>query len=71
MDPQEYFQLLANISQLDGIAEVSPGGFNEDGTIAIIIIIPENGPTDEATKELVESLRTDAAVPKTQTQKSA
>ncbi|MCM3610423.1 MMPL family transporter [Planococcus sp. MERTA32b] len=62
VDPQEYFQLLSNISQLDGIAEVSPGGFNEDGTIAIISIIPENGPTDEATKELVESLRTDAAV---------
>ncbi|QHJ70579.1 MMPL family transporter [Planococcus halotolerans] len=61
VDPQEYFQLLSNISQLDGIAEVSPGGFNEDGTIAIISIIPENGPTDEATKELVETLRTDAA----------
>ncbi|RNF39598.1 MMPL family transporter [Planococcus salinus] len=61
VDPQEYFQLLSNISQFDGIAEVSPGGFNEDGTIAIISIIPENGPTDEATKELVENLRTDAA----------
>lgn len=61
VDPQEYFQLLTNISQLDGIAEVSPGGFSEDGTIAIISIIPENGPTDEATKALVESLRTDAA----------
>lgn len=61
VNPQEYFQLLANISQLDGVAEVSPGGFNEDGTIAIISIIPENGPTDEATKQLVESLRTDAA----------
>ena len=61
VDPQEYFQLLANISQLDGVAEVSPGGFNEDGTIAIISIIPENGPTDEATKQLVENLRTDAA----------
>ncbi|GKW44528.1 MMPL family transporter [Planococcus sp. NCCP-2050] len=61
VDPQEYFQLLSNISQQDGIAEVSPGGFNEDGTIAIISIIPKNGPTDEATKELVENLRTDAA----------
>lgn len=61
VDPQEYFQLLSNISQLDGIAEVSPGGFNEDGSIAIISIIPENGPTDEATKELVETLRTNAA----------
>ena len=60
--PQEYFQLLTNIAQLDGIAEVSPGGFNEDGTIAIISIIPQNGPTDEATKELVESLRSDPAV---------
>lgn len=61
VDPQEYFQLLANIAQLDGIAEVSPGGFNEDGTIGIVSIIPERGPTDEATKELVESLRTDLA----------
>lgn len=61
VDPQEYFQLLSNISQLEDIAEVSPGGFNEDGTIAIISIIPKNGPTDEATKELVENLRTDMA----------
>lgn len=61
VDPQEYFQLLSNISQQEAIAEVSPGGFSEDGTIAIISIIPKNGPTDEATKELVEDLRTDAA----------
>ncbi len=60
VDPQEYVQLLTNISQLDGISEVSPGGFNEDGTIAIVSIIPERGPTDEATKELVENLRSDS-----------
>lgn len=59
VDPQEYVQLLNNISQLDGISEVSPGGFNEDGTIALVSIIPEHGPTDETTKELVESLRSD------------
>ncbi|MTD30702.1 MMPL family transporter [Planomicrobium sp. YIM 101495] len=60
VDPQEFVQLLMNISQLDGIAEVTPGGFSEDGTIAIVSIIPQEGPTDEETKALVESLRTDS-----------
>lgn len=61
-NPQSYGQLLMNIAALDGIAEVSPGGLNEDGTIGIVSIIPENGPTDEATQELVEELRTNPAV---------
>lgn len=62
IDPQEYIQLIANIGQLDSILEVQPGGFNEDGTIGIVSITPTGGPSDEATRDLVEFLRMNESV---------
>ncbi|MDC3418329.1 MMPL family transporter [Aquibacillus salsiterrae] len=62
INPQEYLQLLSNINKLDNVIEVSPGGFSEDGKIGIVSIIPKDGPTDEATQELVEYLRSNTAV---------
>ncbi|WP_404456717.1 MMPL family transporter [Oceanobacillus kapialis] len=62
IDIQEYLQLLSNINELDRTVEVSPGGFNDDGTIGIVSITPTAGPTDEETHDLVEYLRTNDAV---------
>ncbi|WP_080848922.1 MMPL family transporter [Cytobacillus gottheilii] len=62
VNQEDLFQLITNLHELDGVAEVTPGGFNDDGTMAILSIVPENGPTDNETKELVEHLRTDASV---------
>lgn len=62
IDTQEYLQLLSNINELDRTVEVSPGGFNDDGTIGIVSITPTAGPTDEETHDLVEYLRTNDAV---------
>ncbi|RIU93411.1 MMPL family transporter [Oceanobacillus picturae] len=62
IDTQEYLQLLSNINELDSTVEVSPGGFNEDGTIGIVSITPTAGPTDEETHDLVEYLRNDDSV---------
>ncbi|KAB8136818.1 MMPL family transporter [Gracilibacillus oryzae] len=62
IDTQEYLQLLSNINELDSTVEVSPGGFNDDGTIGIVSITPTAGPTDEETHDLVEYLRTNDSV---------
>lgn len=62
IDTQEYLQLLSNINELDSTVEVSPGGFNDDGTIGIVSITPTAGPTDEETHDLVEYLRNNDSV---------
>ncbi len=59
---EEYVQLLSSLSELDEVAEVSPGGFNEDGTVGIVSITPKHGPTDSETKELVEYLRSNESI---------
>jgi putative drug exporter of the RND superfamily len=62
INPQEYIQVLSNISQLDSTVEVSPGGFNGEGTIGIMSITPAEGPTDEETNDLVHYLRTNDSI---------
>lgn len=42
---------------IEGVSIVSPLGFSEAGDMAILSIIPETGPTDAATKDLVQHLR--------------
>ncbi|XID94537.1 MMPL family transporter [Paenibacillaceae bacterium WGS1546] len=55
--PQLLLQLVQNLQQTEGISVVSPLGVNEGGDIAILSVIPSTGPTDAATKSLVEKLR--------------
>lgn len=62
IQPEEYLQLIVNLSEQEGILEVSPGGFNDDGTVGIISIRPEHGPTDSETQELVKKLRSSEAI---------
>ncbi|MEE1939773.1 MMPL family transporter [Streptomyces sp. TRM 70361] len=45
------------IQGTDGILAVSPPQFNEQGTTALLTVIPETGPTDVATEEAVEDIR--------------
>lgn len=59
INQEDFFQLISNLHEIDGVSEVTPGGLNEDGTMAILSLVPENGPTDAETKQLVEHLRTD------------
>src|SRR5690606_18105470 len=39
------------------VAVVNPMGVNETGDIAILSLIPQSGPTDAETRELVKALR--------------
>jgi RND superfamily putative drug exporter len=57
----------AGITALDDVALVTPPVPDADGTAALLTVIPESGPTDPATEQLVTDLRnqlagTDAAV---------
>jgi RND superfamily putative drug exporter len=47
-----------------GVAYVAPTKFNDDGSAAILTVIPTTSPQDEATSELVERLRDDV-IPQT------
>lgn len=49
--------IVQGLQQQKGVAIVSPMGVNEAGDIGIISLIPTTGPTDDATKDLVQALR--------------
>jgi RND superfamily putative drug exporter len=49
------------ITTLDDVAMVTPPAPNADGTAALVTIIPESGPTDPATEQLVAELRAELA----------
>ncbi|QAY65368.1 MMPL family transporter [Paenibacillus protaetiae] len=49
--------ITQELQQYEDVSVVSPMGLNEAGNIAIISLIPKSGPTDQATKQLVNDLR--------------
>ena len=60
MTPEKLFYLVQELQQHENVALVMPMGVNSAGDIAIISLIPHSGPTDLATKELVQTLRAPA-----------
>ncbi|MDX6742175.1 MMPL family transporter [Actinocorallia sp. A-T 12471] len=50
-------QAEAIIQRTEGVVAVTPPQVNAAGTTAIMAVIPATGPVDEATKDLVESIR--------------
>lgn len=60
---QAMYGLLQDLQAVEGVSVVNPLGINETGDMAILSIIPTTGPTDEATRKLVEDLRSsDSAI---------
>jgi putative drug exporter of the RND superfamily len=49
--------LASDLREDPGIAYVAAPKFNEDGTAALVTVIPTTSPQDEATSELVDRLR--------------
>ena len=49
------------VSELGGVAVVTPPVPDADDTAALLTVIPESGPTDPATEQLVADLRTELA----------
>jgi putative drug exporter of the RND superfamily len=52
-------RLAADMAATDGVATVVPPVVNEAGDAAVISVVPETGPQDEATEDLVHALRDD------------
>lgn len=55
--PELIIGLIQELQNQDNVAQVSPLGMNENGDLAIFSLIPETGPSDTATKDLVAQLR--------------
>lgn len=55
--PEALGGIAQGIQQLKNVSVVTPVGMNKDGSIAILSLIPKTGPTDTATKDLVQELR--------------
>ncbi|MCS7479156.1 MMPL family transporter [Umezawaea endophytica] len=59
-DPKTAVALVAeSVKATSGVVSVSKPNFNQAGDTAIFSAVPSTGPTDERTKDLVESLRAD------------
>ncbi|MEK5026753.1 MMPL family transporter [Paenibacillus sp. FSL M7-1046] len=54
-------KLVQELQMHDNVTLVSPMGVNATGDIAIISLIPKTGPTDAATRDLVQDLRDPAS----------
>ena len=53
-------QLEADISELDHVKEIQLATPNQGADMAVVVVIPEGGPTEQSTKDLVSEMR-DAA----------
>jgi len=55
--PELTAKLLGELQNRDDIVLVAPVGVNEAGDLAVFSVIPTSGPSDQATSDLVNSLR--------------
>ncbi|HIW35341.1 MAG TPA: MMPL family transporter [Candidatus Paenibacillus intestinavium] len=55
--PELIMNIVQELKNQDNVDQVSPLGINENGNLAIFSLIPETGPSDIETKELVTQLR--------------
>ncbi|WP_239619095.1 MMPL family transporter [Cohnella mopanensis] len=55
--PEALGGLVQELQQHDNVKLVTPMGVNKTGNMAIISLIPQTGPTDAETRELVQELR--------------
>jgi RND superfamily putative drug exporter len=61
-DDQRLVELRTDLSKADGAQAVSEPQVSEDGTAALLNVIPKEGPTADSTKTLVSDIR-DSVVP--------
>ncbi|MEC0304822.1 MMPL family transporter [Terribacillus saccharophilus] len=53
----QFEKATEEIGKLDNVSQVTPAMPNEDGRYAIVNVIPEKGPNDSSTSELVHDIR--------------
>jgi len=52
--------VAADIEQIDNVKSVLPAGINKDGTTGILQVVPGTGPSNTATNDLIEHIRSNA-----------
>jgi RND superfamily putative drug exporter len=57
--PAAVERVVAGIEGTNGVAQVMPPAVNDAGDAAVVTVIPTDGPQDEATEDLVHTLRDD------------
>lgn len=57
LDPDATGALASSLAGTEGVAFGSPPNFNEAGTAAVVQLIPLTAPQDEATNDLIDTLR--------------
>ncbi|MEU7820809.1 MMPL family transporter [Catellatospora sp. NPDC049133] len=61
-DPQAAIgQLVTRLSGVDNVLYAAPNGVSPDGRTVLLAVIPKTGPNDEATADLVHTLRDERA----------
>jgi RND superfamily putative drug exporter len=55
--------LASALADTEGVAAVAPAAVSDDGTTAVVTVIPDSSPQDEATAELLERVRDDVVPP--------
>ncbi len=55
--PKLYQETVRDLSSLDGVANAQVVGTNDDGTGARVLVTPSTGASDEATEELLHTVR--------------
>jgi putative drug exporter of the RND superfamily len=58
-EPTAIQRLAADLAATEGVAAVTPAQVNPAGDAALLTVIPATGPQDEATEDLVRTLRDD------------
>ena len=55
-------KLASNIAKLDNVEKVQPALVTDNGTAGVIQVIPKTAPTDQQTKDLIKTLRSDDTI---------
>jgi RND superfamily putative drug exporter len=55
--PETLGGVIADLQALEGVSTVLPMSVNESGSMGILNVIPDSGPSDAQTKDLVQKLR--------------
>lgn len=61
IDPMELPVMAQNLADMQAVDTAQPMGVSDDGSVAIISVIPHNGPDAQSTADLVQDLRADGS----------
>src|SRR5699024_9410711 len=61
VEQQTVHAVLQDVRDVGGVVSASPAGMSDDGRTVIASVVPEGGPTDASTEDVVHDLRDKSA----------